>query len=113
MDVVFDMVIAYPTFHRRVHFMKREEALELLQHQHTFPGPFDFRVVVRSGTQTQVMTAMTAAAGEGARVSNVTSRPSKKGTYEALVIRIEIASAERVLQVYDMVQSLPEVVTAM
>ena len=56
---------------------------------------------------------MTAAAGDGARVLDVTSRPSKKGTYEALVIRVEIASAERVLEVYDLVQTLPEVVTAM
>ena len=93
--------------------MKREEALELLQHQHTFPGPFDFRVVVRTGTQAQVVTAMTAAAGEGARLANVTSRPSKKGTYEALLIQIDIESAERVLEVYEMVQTLPEVVTAL
>jgi len=93
--------------------MKREEALELLEHQHTFPGPFDFRIVVRMGTQAGVVSAISSVIGPDASVQDLTSRPSSKGTYEALVIRVQIGSAQQVLEVYELIQTLPDVVTAM
>jgi putative lipoic acid-binding regulatory protein len=93
--------------------MKRQESLGLLNAQHAFPGPFDFRVVVKTGAHVSVVSAIVAASGQGARLEDLTKRPSSKGTYEALVIRVRLNSAENVLDVFDLIQSLPEVVTAL
>lgn len=93
--------------------MDRNEALELLRQQHSFPGPFDFRVVVKSGTGAQVLSALAAGAGADAVVEDVQSRASSKGTYEALVVRMRVGSAEQVLDVYSLLPELPNVVTAM
>ena len=93
--------------------MKREEALELLRHQHTFPGTFDFRVVVRAGTKATVLSAIQATVGEPGALKGVTERASRKGNYQALVVHMRVLSAEQVLEVYALIQNLPEVVTAM
>ena len=93
--------------------MKRDEALELLRNQHTFPGVFDFRVVVRAGKKTTVVSAIQASVGESGALQNVKQRASSKGNYEALVVQMRVTSAEQVLDVYDLIQNLPEVVTAM
>lgn len=93
--------------------MDRNEALELLRQQHSFPGPFDFRVVVKHGTGVQVVSALAAGAGADAVVEDVQSRSSSKGTYEALVVRMRVGSAEQVLDVYSLIPELPNVVTAM
>lgn len=93
--------------------MKRNESLELLRQQHAFPGSFDFRVVVRKGTGAGVVSAMVAGAGPTGVMKNVQTRLSSKGTYEALVVSIYIGDAEQVLDVYNLLQSLPDVITAM
>jgi putative lipoic acid-binding regulatory protein len=80
--------------------MEREAALALLRSQHEFPGVFEFRVVVRPAVAASVVTAMSAAAGEGASVREVTERHSKNGNYVALHVQIEVDDAERVLDVY-------------
>jgi len=93
--------------------MDRNESLELLRQQHAFPGVFAFRVVVKSGTGAQVVSALAAGAGVGAVVEDVTTRASSKGTYEALLVRMHIGSAEQVLDVYSLIPELTDVVTAM
>ena len=93
--------------------MKRSEALDLLRQQHDFPGPFDFRVVVRAGTQANVMSAIQATMnGEGTLLS-VDERPSKHGKYVAMRLKVKVQRAESVLSIYDIIQKMPEVVTAM
>jgi len=89
--------------------MEREEAVELLQSNHTFPGPFQFRVVVRPPAAAGTVTAMVAAAGPGALATDVSERLSKKGTYVALHVTIEVESAERVLDVYDILGQMEDV----
>jgi len=93
--------------------MEREDTLELLRQQHTFPGGFDFRVVVRKGAVTPVVTAIVAAAGPGAKVENLRERESRKGTYTAVCVSITVDSAERVLDVYAVIKELPDVMTAL
>jgi putative lipoic acid-binding regulatory protein len=89
--------------------MDRDEALSLLRAHHVFPGPFEFRVVVRPDHKTSTVTAMTAAAGLGARVVDLGERRSRQGTYVALRVRIEVESAERVLDVYAILGEMPHV----
>lgn len=93
--------------------MERDQSLELLRSNHTFPGPFQFRVVVRPPAATSTVTAMAAAAGSGARVLDVEERHSSKGTYVALHVRIEVAAAESVLDVYEVLGSMEHVLAKM
>jgi putative lipoic acid-binding regulatory protein len=56
---------------------------------------------------------MAAAAGDGARVVDVEERHSSKGTYLALHVRIEVSSAESVLDVYEVLGSMEQVLAKM
>ncbi|MFT6144138.1 MAG: putative lipoic acid-binding regulatory protein [Myxococcota bacterium] len=56
---------------------------------------------------------MAAAAGDGARVLNVDERHSSKGTYVALHVNIEVAEAESVLDVYEVLGSMEQVLAKM
>ena len=53
-----------------------------------------------------VLSAMLAAAGEDASLENVTERPSRKGTYVALQVRVRLRTAEDVLEVYDVLKQI-------
>ena len=93
--------------------MERDDALELLRSNHDFPGEFQFRVVVRPPATAKTVTAMVAAAGPGARVAAVDERLSSKGTYVALHVTIEVRSAECVLDVYEVLGELDDVLAKM
>lgn len=93
--------------------MTRDEALALLQAQHDFPGPFEFRVVVRPPARAAVVSAMAVAAGADARVDHVGERASKNGNYLALTVRIHVEGAERVLDVWEVLRSVDGVVTSL
>ena len=93
--------------------MERDRALALLESHHQFPGPFDFRVVVAPADKELTVSAMVAAAGSGARMEQVGERFSSKGNYLALRVRIHVESAERVLDVYEVLNGLEHVFAAM
>ena len=93
--------------------MERGDALELLKSNHDFPGPFQFRVVVRPSFSASTVTAMAAAAGPSAKVLNVDERVSSKGTYVALHVHVDIESAERVLDVYEVLGTMDHVLANM
>lgn len=90
----------------------RQRVLSLLESQHEFPGPYRFRIVVRPADRSTVVSAVGAAAGEDA-VIDVTERPSRNGSYVAVHVLAEMGSAEAVLDVYEVIRGLPEVLTAM
>lgn len=90
--------------------MQRESTLELLQANHTFPGPFRFRVVVRTGATAGVLSAIGAAAGT---VSEVEEKPSRKGTYVSVRVTAQVDSAEQVMDVYEVLASLDEVLATL
>jgi putative lipoic acid-binding regulatory protein len=73
--------------------MDRDAALELLRNHHEFPGPFEFRVVVRPGATTSTVSAMIAAAGSEARAVDVGERRSRQGNYVALHVKIHVEAA--------------------
>lgn len=91
--------------------MDRDAALALLREQHEFPGPFEFRVVVRPAQVTSTVSAMVAGAGAGAALEHVGQRESRKGTYVALQVRIRLRAPEAVLDVYEVIKSLDVVVS--
>ena len=84
--------------------MDRDSALALLDSQHEFPGEFEFRVVVPPNKKELTVSAIAAAAG--GRVLHVGERFSRTKKYVALQVRIHVGSAERVLEVYEVIKSL-------
>ena len=87
--------------------MTRDEARELLESQHTFPGPFEFRVDVRP---VAASTAVAAIAAGGVRIEHVGERRSDKGSYIALHVKTYAASANEVLDVWEVLKGVDGVV---
>lgn len=86
--------------------MDRDEALELLESQHDFPGPFEFRVVIPPSKKELTVSAMAAALDQRASIERVSERLSRQGNYLALRVRIQLESAEGVLEVYSVINAL-------
>lgn len=80
----------------------RAAAIALLEAEHTFPGTFQFRVVVHAAARDAVVAALTAA-GE---LGEVTDRPSRGGKYLSLRVPLQLQSAEQVLDVYALLGDL-------
>lgn len=93
--------------------MDRDAALALLRKQHEFPGPFEFRVVVRPTNAGTTLSAMAAAAGLEAKVESVTERRSRLGNYVALHVCIHVREAETVLDVYEVLRGIDGVLATM
>lgn len=90
--------------------MEREATLELLQSTHSFPGSFRFRAVVRSGATAGVVSAIAAAT---AGVAEVEEAPSRKGNYVSVRVVAEVDSAEQVMDVYEVLGGLDEVLATL
>ncbi len=93
--------------------MDRESALALLRENHDFPGPYEFRVVAMPSAASAIVTAMGAAAGTDGRIDDVRRRESRTGKYISLRVRMQIDTAERVLDVYEVLNALDGVLTTM
>jgi len=89
---------------------ERARTLALLRDQHTFPGPFGFRVVIRPGLRATVVQAVVAVLDVDA-LGDVHERSSRKGNYVALRLEARMASAEQVLEVYDVLKRVDGVLT--
>jgi putative lipoic acid-binding regulatory protein len=76
-----------------------ERARALLDANHTFPGPFEFRIVGVPEAREGVLAAIAAALGAAA-IEQVTDRPSATGKYVALHVRASVASSDAVLATY-------------
>ena len=93
--------------------MDRDETLDLLRSQHEFPGLFTFRVILQPDQSSTVVSAMVAAAGTTARIDNIAERPSRNNKYLALGVTMELEDAERVLDVYQVLQTLDGILAVM
>lgn len=91
----------------------RERARALLAAHHEFPGPFEFRVVVRPVDRTAAVTAVVSAAGGGDVLLSLDERASARGSYVSLRITVRAASPEVVLDVYEGVRRVDGVLTVM
>lgn len=91
----------------------RERALLLLRNHHPFPGTFEFRAVVRPETRSSVVSAVVAALSTPQPLRGLSERPSRQGTYVSVRIKVEVQTAEEVLDVYEVLRALDGVLTAM
>jgi putative lipoic acid-binding regulatory protein len=93
--------------------MDRDRAIELLNDNHSFPGAFQFRVVVRPGAQAAVVSAIASVGGDELAVRSVDERPSREGNYTSVHVLTHVERAELVLEVYAVLGGLDEVVMAL
>lgn len=91
----------------------RERAIALLESQHDFPGPFEFRIVIRPPTRSAVLGAVLSVAGGSEALLDVSERASSQGTYVALRVRVRMAEAASVLDVYEVLRGVTGVLTVM
>ncbi len=89
---------------------RRDQALMLLESNHRFPGPYEFRVVVRAEGVSSVVSALAAAL---ARPSRVDERRSGSGRWVSVHYAVEISAAAEVLDVYDLLREMDQVVLAL
>lgn len=92
---------------------RRERVIALLEARHRFPGPFEFRVVTRPADRAVVLSALSAAAGGSERLLDVGERASCAGTYVSLRVQVQMDRAEHVLDVYEVLRQVEQVVTVL
>lgn len=92
---------------------RRERAIALLEARHQFPGPFEFRIVTRPPDRAIVLAALQAAAGSAERLHDVSERASCAGNYVSLRVLVTLDHASHVLDVYDVLKQVPQVVTVL
>lgn len=91
---------------------ERARTLALLRDQHTFPGAFGFRVVIRPGLRATVVQAVVAVLDEDA-LGDVHERTSRNGNYLSLRLQAHMASAEQVLEVYEVLKQVDGVLAVL
>ena len=89
----------------------RERSLELLRAAHTFPGPFQFRIVIHPGREADVIAALQSALGRDGAISEVTQRESRNGRFLSVRPTLHLDSAEEVLAVYAALKLVEGVIT--
>ena len=89
---------------------ERARMLALLEHNHTFPGPYSLRAISRASEPSAIVSALVAV---GAEVEGCNARPSKNGKYMSFHLVIRVNSAEDVLAVYQVVGALEDVLTVL
>jgi putative lipoic acid-binding regulatory protein len=90
-----------------------ERARALLAAHHEFPGPFEFRVVVRPVHRSAAVAAVVRAAGGDEVLLSVDERASSNGTYVALRIAVHVHTVDHVLAVYQEVKLVEGVLTVL
>jgi putative lipoic acid-binding regulatory protein len=91
----------------------RQRAIDLLEANHQFPGPFSLSVIARNDEA--VTAAVLAAASVGVDPAQVTDRherkPSAGGKYVSHRLTVPAASAEAVLDLYARLRAVEGVIT--
>ena len=88
-----------------------EQARALLEQNHEFPTSYRLRIILRnSPTATTRVVAELEAAGISLSAPMTTPRPSKKGTYLSLGLTFNARDADHVLEVYQLLRGVDEVI---
>lgn len=85
--------------------LDHEASLALLNDQHSFPGSYEFRVVIHPTARSTVVSAVSAAAG-GRAVTEVTERQSRTGRFTSIRLVVHLEVAQDVLDIYAVISGL-------
>ncbi len=90
----------------------REESLRLLEQFHSFPGPYMFKVIGLAGGDfaASVRRAAESVLGPILEPGALRSRPSSGDKYVSVTLETELASAEQVLEVYEALKGVEDLV---
>lgn len=88
----------------------RESSLETLRETHTFPCPYQFKVI---GTNSESFIAQVVQVGVNVVGSDaepeVSTRESSEGKYVSVSMELEVEDAETILDVYERVRTVDDV----
>lgn len=84
--------------------MERDRALTLLAAQHSFPGPYQLRVIMEPAARASVLAAL--AAVDDVELREVEDHPSRRGTWVSVRVTLMAGSAEAVLAAYASVRGI-------
>lgn len=89
---------------------ERDSVLDKLNDVHDFPGPYRFKIIGPNNDDfaSRVIQSVLNASGPNAN-PQVETRESSKGAHISLTVTITASSAEHVLDVYDVLQTLEDV----
>ncbi len=88
----------------------RDSILDKLNDVHEFPGPYRFKVIGPNNDDfaSRIIQSVLNASGPSAN-PDVETRESSKGAHLSLTVTIQAESAEHVLEVYDVLQTIDDV----
>jgi len=86
----------------------REQSLRLLEEYHQFPGSYTFKIIgpARPDWTDSVRQAAQAVLGD---IGGGLSLSRQSGNYQSLELCAQVTSAAQVMEVYDVLQKVPEV----
>jgi putative lipoic acid-binding regulatory protein len=85
---------------------------ELLQSQHSFPGPYAFKVILRNapGAQESIIAGIRERTGLSVEPAEAGMRASRKGNYVSLNLKMRANLAQDVLDVYACLRTFDSVI---
>lgn len=85
---------------------------ELLKSQHTFPGPYTFKVILRNapGAQESIIAGLRERTGLAVEPTDAGMRASRKGNYVSLNLKVQANLAQDVLDVYACLRTFDSVI---
>jgi putative lipoic acid-binding regulatory protein len=89
------------------------EFIAILEEFCTFPGPYMFKVITYASDEAaaEIARAADSVLGYGHEALNLTTRPSKKGSYVSVSIEPRVESPRQVLDVYAALRKLDGIIT--
>ncbi len=93
--------------------MEKQRLHELLESQHHFPGSYAFKVIYRSeeGITARICGAISEATGIEIRDEDLSVRESSSANFLSLTLEIDVQSAQHVLEVYEVLSNMENIVS--
>ena len=92
---------------------EKERLRELLESQHVFPGGYTFKVIYRSaeGMSERICQAINQSTGIEINADNFSVRESSSANFLSMTLDIEVQSAQQVLDVYEVLGTMENIVS--
>ena len=89
---------------------QRESSLETLRETHTFPCPYEFKVIGMNSSRfvARVVQVGVSRVGEAAS-PRIATKESSKGKYVSVSMELEMQDAETILEIYEGFEDIDEV----
>jgi len=93
--------------------LEKQRLRELLQSQHHFPGSYTFKVIYRSeeGMTARICGVVSESTGIENREKNLSVRESSSANFLSMTLEIDVQSAQDVLDVYEVLSNVENIVS--